>query len=88
MLKTIIAAAIIAIAWAGQTRAQDQGIELGVLDCAIAGGTGFIFGSSKGLSCTFTPADKNFSPEAYSAPSTNMGWISAPPSRRSCSGWC
>ena len=49
MLKTIIAAAINAIAWTGQTRAQDQGLELGVLDCAIGGGTGFIFGSSKDL---------------------------------------
>ena len=65
MLKTITAAAIIAIAWTGQTRAQDQGLELGVLDCAIGGGTGFIFGSSKDLSCTFTPADKSFAPEAY-----------------------
>lgn len=65
MLKTIAAAAIIAIAWAEQAQAQDQGIELGVLDCAIGGGTGFIFGSSKDLSCTFTPADKSFSPEAY-----------------------
>ena len=65
MLKTIIAAAIIAIAWTGQTRAQDQGLELGVLDCAIGGGTGFIFGSNKDLSCTFTPADKTFAPEAY-----------------------
>ena len=36
-----------------------------MLDCAIGGGTGFIFGSSKDLSCTFTPADKSFAPEAY-----------------------
>jgi uncharacterized protein DUF992 len=62
--KTVIAAIIVA-ASAGQARAQDQGVELGVLDCAIGGGTGFIFGSSKDLSCTFTPADKTFAPEAY-----------------------
>ena len=65
MLKTVIAAAIIAAALVGQVHAQDQGIELGVLDCAIGGGTGFIFGSTKDLSCTFTPADKSFAPEAY-----------------------
>ena len=65
MLKTVIAAAIIAAALAGQAHAQDQGIELGTLDCAIGGGTGFIFGSTKDLSCTFTPADKSFAPEAY-----------------------
>jgi len=65
VLKTIIAAAVVAIAWTGEIQAQDQGLELGVLDCAIGGGTGFIFGSSKDLSCTFTPADKSFAPEAY-----------------------
>lgn len=65
MLKTVIVAAIIAAALAGQAHAQDQGIELGTLDCAIGGGTGFIFGSTKDLSCTFTPADKSFAPEAY-----------------------
>jgi hypothetical protein len=45
--------------------AQDRGIELGILDCAIAGGTGFVFGSSKDLSCTFTPANTTFAPETY-----------------------
>ncbi|TIX53001.1 MAG: DUF992 domain-containing protein, partial [Mesorhizobium sp.] len=56
MQKTIIAAVIAAAGCAGTAYAQDQGVELGVLDCAIGGGTGFIFGSSKDLSCTFTPA--------------------------------
>ena len=65
MHKTIIAAAIAAAACVGPAHAQDQGVELGALDCAIGGGTGFIFGSSKDLSCTFTPADKSFAPEAY-----------------------
>jgi len=63
--KTIIAVAAIAAALAAPARAQDQGVELGVLDCAIGGGTGFIFGSSKDLSCTFSPADKSFAREAY-----------------------
>ncbi|TGQ33888.1 MULTISPECIES: DUF992 domain-containing protein [unclassified Mesorhizobium] len=65
MPKTTVAAAMIVAALAGQAEAWDRGIELGVLDCAIGGGTGFIFGSSKDLSCTFTPADKTFAPEAY-----------------------
>lgn len=65
MHKTIIAVAVSAAALAGQAHARDQGIELGTLECAIGGGTGFIFGSSKDLSCTFTPADKSFAPEAY-----------------------
>ncbi|ESY88456.1 DUF992 domain-containing protein [Mesorhizobium australicum] len=65
MLRTAIAAAATTIVLAGAARAQDQGIELGALECAISGGTGFIFGSSKDLSCTFTPADRTFAPEAY-----------------------
>ncbi|MBZ9795058.1 DUF992 domain-containing protein [Mesorhizobium sp. ES1-4] len=65
MPRTAIAAAMIATTLAGTAEAQDQGIELGTLECAISGGTGFIFGSSKDLSCTFTSADKTFAPEAY-----------------------
>ncbi|MDF2388339.1 DUF992 domain-containing protein [Nostoc ellipsosporum NOK] len=65
MPRTAIAAAVIATILAGTARAQDRGIELGTLECAISGGTGFIFGSSKDLSCTFTPTDKTFAPEAY-----------------------
>ena len=35
-------------------RAQPAGyLEAGVLSCTVAGGTGFVFGSSKSLSCTF-----------------------------------
>lgn len=34
--------------------AQPTGyLEAGVLNCTVAGGTGFVFGSSKSLSCTF-----------------------------------
>lgn len=46
-------------------QAQQAGVELGILDCVIEGGTGFVFGSTKDLSCTFDPADKEFGPEAY-----------------------
>lgn len=65
MPRIAFAAAVIATMLAGTARAQDRGVELGTLECAISGGTGFIFGSSKDLSCTFTPADKTFAPEAY-----------------------
>jgi len=33
--------------------AQNTRIEVGVLNCSVAGGAGFIFGSTKRLSCTF-----------------------------------
>ena len=65
-MPRITAAALIAVAaLTGEAHAQNGGVELGVLDCAIGGGTGFVFGSSKDLRCTFTPADKTFAPEAY-----------------------
>lgn len=40
-------------------------VEAGVLDCAVEGGSGFVFGSTKQLSCTFTPADGSHEPEPY-----------------------
>lgn len=50
---------------AATASAQERGIELGTLDCAIDAGTGFIFGSTKDLRCTFTPANAEFTPETY-----------------------
>lgn len=38
---------------------------MGLLDCAIDGGAGFIFGSTKDLSCVFTPANQAFAAETY-----------------------
>ena len=71
MLKTIIAATIIAAALAGQAHAQDQGIELGTLDCAIGGGTGFIFGSTKDLNCVLVRP--NGTAETYSGKINRYG---------------
>jgi hypothetical protein len=42
-----------------------QGVELGVLDCLVEGGAGFVIGSSKDVSCTYTPADEALPPEQY-----------------------
>lgn len=64
-MKKLALAAILAISVCAPAVAQDAGIEFGLLDCAIDGGTGFIFGSTKDLRCTFTPADANFEPENY-----------------------
>jgi hypothetical protein len=65
MLKVIVLSGLMAGAAMTPTLAQQGGFELGILDCQIDGGTGFIFGSSKDLSCTFEPADKTFAPEPY-----------------------
>jgi hypothetical protein len=45
--------------------AAQEGVEVGVLDCVIDGGTGFIVGSTKDISCTFKPANSEFEPEPY-----------------------
>lgn len=45
--------------------AQQRGVELGVLDCTIEGGSGFIIGSKKDLRCAFKPANATFAPESY-----------------------
>ena len=43
---------------AGQTGAHSQsGVNVGSLSCNVAGGVGFVFGSSKELSCLFTRTD-------------------------------
>src|SRR6516165_12068946 len=35
--------------------AQAQAVKAGVLTCNVAGGFGFIFGSSRSVNCTFAP---------------------------------
>jgi hypothetical protein len=37
----------------GQTQAQTSGANVGSLTCNVAGGVGFVFGSSKQISCLF-----------------------------------
>ncbi len=37
---------------------QTKGMELGVLDCKVEGGAGFIIGSTKDVLCTYRPANK------------------------------
>ena len=48
------AAALVAgAAFYGETHAQTSGANVGTLTCNVAGGVGFIFGSSKQLNCLF-----------------------------------
>lgn len=73
MTRTTLAALVLLLCLPAASQAQERGIELGSLDCAIDAGTGFIFGSSKNLSCTFTPADEEFTPETYVGNVTKYG---------------
>ncbi len=55
-MKSLIAAAAIALAAATPALADDAGVKIGVLTCDIEGGVGFIIGSAKGADCTFKSA--------------------------------
>lgn len=66
-MKTILAAsaAVFAMAAFISNAGAREGIELGVLECVVEGGTGFLIGSTKDVKCTYTPADNTFAPETY-----------------------
>jgi hypothetical protein len=63
--RSLIAAAGALSVFAFAAEAQYAGVELGLLDCRVEGGTGFIIGSTKDVTCTFQPADNSFAPETY-----------------------
>src|ERR1700680_1364334 len=52
----ISALGLAAGALALDTRAQPQGLQVGTLTCNVASGFGFVFGSSRAINCTFSPA--------------------------------
>ena len=56
MRKACIAVALAAVFAAGPAMAA-SGVNVGSLNCKVAGGSGFIFGSTKSLSCLFTRHD-------------------------------
>ena len=60
-MKTLLAAAVLSTAMV--VPAYADRVQLGVLDCKVSGGAGFIVGSSKGVACTFRTGEK--APEAY-----------------------
>lgn len=63
MLRSVLAtagAALLLVTAAGGAHAQTPsktGANVGSLTCTVAGGIGFVFGSSKDLSCLFTRTD-------------------------------
>lgn len=65
--KIAAAAALATIVTLGATSipARADSVELGLLECVVEGGTGFIFGSSKDLACEYTPANESEAKEAY-----------------------
>jgi hypothetical protein len=52
-----VAALSLAAAASAQTQQRPTGVNVGSLTCNVAGGMGFIFGSSKDLNCLFARTD-------------------------------
>ena len=69
----IAAASAAMLAAMPASNSQTKGMELGVLDCKVEGGAGFIIGSTKDVLCTYRPADKNLAPENYHGTISKIG---------------
>ena len=69
----IAAASAAMLAAIPAANSQTKGMELGVLDCTVEGGAGFIIGSTKDVLCTYRPADKNLAPENYHGTISKIG---------------
>ena len=52
LIATLAAAAALSMPVTAPASAQAPQVRIGVLSCYVAGGTGFVFGSSKQLDCT------------------------------------
>jgi Protein of unknown function (DUF992) len=64
-MKKIVLAGVAAVSVLTTSAIAREGIELGILECSIEGGAGFVVGSKKDLNCTFKPTEKSFAPETY-----------------------
>ena len=74
MKYLIIAAASAAmLAAMPAANSQTKGMELGVLDCTVEGGAGFIIGSTKDVLCTYRPANSSLAPENYHGTISKIG---------------
>jgi hypothetical protein len=57
MLKGVFAAAVLSSLLLAMPASAGSGVNIGALSCHVSGGVGFIFGSSKDLSCIFKKPD-------------------------------
>lgn len=74
MKKLIFLAAATALsAVIPAANAQTEGVDLGILECKVEGGSGFIIGSTKEVLCTYSPADSALAPENYHGTISKFG---------------
>jgi uncharacterized protein DUF992 len=75
----MVAATAVTLSTVPSALAQAEGApakhvtKIGYLSCHVASGWGFIFGSSRKLECTYTPAEKGKKIEDYSGSITKFG---------------
>jgi di/tricarboxylate transporter len=68
VMPTLLAAAI---GIAGSVVPAAAGVKVGVLTCRVAAGVGLVLGSSKGVSCDYTPT--GYKPEHYTGRISKLG---------------
>src|ERR1700691_5376175 len=73
-----VAALAVTLSAAPNARAQGEApkkqvLKIGYLSCHVASGWGFIFGSSRKLQCTYTPAAKGKAIENYTGSISKFG---------------
>lgn len=74
MKKLVTLAAVAALAsTVSIASAQTEGVDLGILECRVEGGSGFIIGSTKDVLCTYSPADSALAPEEYHGTISKFG---------------
>ncbi len=95
-IKTVLAgtalAAGLAVSLMGTAQADGSRVQVGVLDCTVAGGTGFIIGSTKKLWCSFKKTDgsrekysgtiRKYGIDIGSTDKTNIAWAVFAPSKK------
>ena len=70
--KLAVAPALMIAMFAFETPARAQGgVRVGTLTCSVAGGWGFVFGSSKAIRCTLAPGGGR--PEHYAGSINKFG---------------
>lgn len=72
-MKTLIATLAILSTMAATPALAMGNVKIGTLDCTVDGGSGFVFGSSRNLACTFTPAFSNAPKETYTGRISKFG---------------
>lgn len=72
MLHKAIAVAALLSAFAGLEPAAAQRVSAGMLNCDVSAGIGFIIGSQRTVTCTFTP-DGGGRPEVYTGTISRFG---------------